>query len=1003
MESECGLTERATLDAEPPHLRQPGGESGENDLFGRPRIETCAHGSRNKEKYKMKTGCNSTLLMLVIAALAGFTPSTVAANADSSAPIPSAPGTVESGSAVEVNQITLNGAAKVQLLLNFQDTPVRTILDYLSEQAGLMIVANAPLDGPITVVSRQPIGVDQAIALINSVLKERDLVALRLGRTLKVFTLSRARTLGGLPVTSDHDLDDVDGGDDVVTHILTVRYVDAVALRQNLLPLLPETASIEANRDGNALIVTDTTSNIKRVMRIVQALDSRMATVAEIRVFRLTRAQATSTAQLINNIFQQDQQATTSTTTRSGRQGGQRGRGGGFDVMMQEGFGGGGRGFGQDQQAGSNQPTTAANAKVVAAADERSNAVVVRGPAEALKIVAGVIAGLDDSTAVVAGVRGLSATICRRPECGAGREPTVRRQPRGRRFSAEQYAGLHARGGGGFPTMDTQQPPSGPALQVTAAADSRTNSVVVTGPDMVLDVVEETVKKLDAQIPNVADVQVFHLQYADASNTATLINEVFGAGRSSSSRSTSRNNQQNQGVVFGTGGRGGMMGGQMMNNPSTMTGTNSDVTVVASADTRTNSLVVSGPPETLKIVTDIVTDLDQNPEQERRIFVYALKNAVASNLMTVLNDLFTQMRTLNQQGTASRTTQQNQGGAAQRNTGPGNATPAVSTASDTSGGNTDLSDETYFQADTTTNALLVLTSTKNYARVKPIIDDLDKPVGQVLIKVLFAEITHSDTIDLGTEFSMVNLRSGGGSTTASTMFGSPGEGFSLNVVEGDLDITLSALQKVGKLNVLSRPYVLTSNNQPATMSVAQEVPIPTGSTTVAGQTQTTVEYRSDIGIVLTVTPQINPDGLVNMTINPKITTIGADKVRVSETLDALTFATRSATTKVAVHDGQTIVIGGLIEDQVTDAVSKVPLLGDVPLLGVLFSRTVHGKAKTELLIFLTPLVAEEAHKLTAISNLEQNGSELSSDREASEAFKRHVKAMRAIPDPNNHP
>jgi general secretion pathway protein D len=941
----------------------------------------------------MKIGRMNGLPMLVIVTLLGFAPPVTAADGNSPRPAPEVQDMVKSGRAVDVNGPIANGTAKVQLLLNFQDTPVRTIVDYLSERAGLMIVASVPLEGSVTVVSRQSIGVDQAIALINSVLKERDLVALRLGKTLKVFTLSKARTIGGLPVTCDHDLDDVEGGDDVVTHILTVRYVDATALRQNLLPLLPESASIEANRDGNALIVTDTTANIKRMMKIVQALDSRMATVAEIRVFRLTRAQATSTAQLINNLFQVDPQTT---TTRSGRQGGQRGRGG-FDVMMQDPFGGmGGRGSGQDQQASGDQPTTAANAKVVAAADERSNAVVVRGPAEALRIVAGVIAGLDDSTATIAGVRVYQLRYADALNV-AQVVNQLFGQNRASAGSQQNSLAVFMRRGG-MPAMDSQQNGTGPALQVTAAADSRTNSVVITGPDAVLDVVEDTVKKLDAQIPNVANVQVFHLQYADATNTSTLINEVFGTNRSSASRSSGRNGQQNQGVVFGIGGRGGMGGQQAAGNQQTPNA-GSDATVVSSADTRTNSVVVSGPPETLTIITNIISDLDQNPEQERRIFVYALKNAVASNLMTVLNALFTQMRTLNQQGTSgTRTSAQ---GGTQRNAGAGAAPTAVST-SEGSVNNNDLSDETYFQADTTTNSLLILTSTKNYGRVKPIIDDLDKPVGQVLIKVLFAEITHSDTIDLGTEFSMVNLRDSGGSTTTNTIFGNPGAGFSLNVIEGDLDITLSALQKVGRLNVLSRPYVLTSNNQAATMSVAQEVPIPTGSTTVAGQTQTTVEYRNDIGIVLTVTPQVNPDGLVNMTINPKITTIGADKVKVSETLDALTFATRSATTKVAVHDGQTIVIGGLIEDQVTDTISKVPLLGDVPILGVLFSRTIHDKAKTELLIFLTPLVADEAYKLSAISSLEQDGTELSSDKEASEAFRRHVKAMKARPDPN-HP
>jgi hypothetical protein len=186
-------------------------------------------------------------------------------------------------------------------------------------------------------------------------------------------------------------------------------------------------------------------------------------------------------------------------------------------------------------------------------------------------------------------------------------------------------------------------------VQVTAAADSRTNTVVVTGPEAVLKVVEGVIAKLDSPISNVADVKVFHLQYADASDTSELINDVFGQQSSSSSSRSSRNSQQNQSVRFMgggmmggmMGGRGGMMGGQT-GQSSSGGGSISDVAVIASADSRTNSVVVSGPPETLEIVAQIIKQLDENPEQERRIFVYALKNASASNLMTILNNLFTQ-------------------------------------------------------------------------------------------------------------------------------------------------------------------------------------------------------------------------------------------------------------------------------------------------------------------------------------------------------------------------
>ena len=880
--------------------------------------------------------------------------------------------------------------AGIKVKLNFQDAPLQTVLEYLSETAGLTVVSDEPLiDGRMTVISRQPISLEQAVSLINSILKEKGLTTVLTGKTLKVVTLANAKK-ENIPVLTGRNPDAIIPGDDVVTYVVPVSHVTATALRDNLQTLVPEYAGLEANEDGNALIITDTTANIKRLMEIIMALDTYMSTVAEIRVFRLINADATSAANLINNIFRQEQQG----GTRS-----QQGPRGPFEMMMQmRGGGSGGRG-GRDGGEGrdrAGQGGASVNVQVVAAADTRTNSVVVRGPAEVLDIVADMIKALDDRTIEVANVRvfqlryadAMNTAQIINQLFGDSASSSSSQQDRGPMF--------FMRGGRGGQDIQ-QQEESSNTLKVTAAADSRTNTVVVTGPDNILDVVARVIENLDSQLPTVADVKVFHLEYADAQDTAELINEVFGESRTTS-RTTRSSNQQNQQIRFMRGG----FGGQQQTIEST--GGISDVAIIASADSRTNSVVVSGPPETLQIITNVVKELDENPEQERQIFVYPLKNASAGNLMEILNNLFAEMQALNQQATG-RTGQQFQG--VQRQ-----AQPAQSSApSDSSGGGNDISEETYFEADTETNSLLVLTSSKNYQKIKPILDELDKPVGQVLIKVLFAEVTHSDSVDLGTEFSMLNLRSDGGSTDTSMLFGKPTSllteaglsrptGLSVRTIAGDLDITLRALQETGKLNVLSRPYILTRNNQLATITVGEEVPIPTGTTTVAGQTQTTIEYRTDIGIVLDVTPSINPDGLVNMTVSPKITTRTTETVPITESLNAQAFATRSAETRVAVHDGQTIVIGGLIEDQTKDTIKKVPLLGDIPIVDFLFKRTVKEKTKTELLIFLTPLVAKEARDLTPISDAERARSNLNTDSEAAELFRKHMQAMENTTDMN---
>lgn len=138
----------------------------------------------------------------------------------------------------------------VKIKLNFQDTPLQTVLEYLSDAAGLTIISDEPLyDGRITVISRQPVSLDEAVSLINSILKERSLTTILRGKTLKVVTLEKAKT-ENIPVFSGQDPDVIVPSDDVVHYVIPVRHITATALKENLKALLPEYASLEANEDG---------------------------------------------------------------------------------------------------------------------------------------------------------------------------------------------------------------------------------------------------------------------------------------------------------------------------------------------------------------------------------------------------------------------------------------------------------------------------------------------------------------------------------------------------------------------------------------------------------------------------------------------------------------------------------------------------------------------------------------------------------------------------------
>jgi general secretion pathway protein D len=169
--------------------------------------------------------------------------------------------------------------------------------------------------------------------------------------------------------------------------------------------------------------------------------------------------------------------------------------------------------------------------------------------------------------------------------------------------------------------------------------------------------------------------------------------------------------------------------------------------------------------------------------------------------------------------------------------------------------------------------------------------------------------------------------------------------------------------------------------------------------TDTGQTNNSIAY-TDIGIILNVTPHINPDGLVVMDVGPEISSIDTSTtVPISSTVNATVFTKRSAQTRVAIKDGQTIVIGGLMQDQKNSVVNQVPLLGDIPFLGELFKRTTTTTSKTELLIFLTPHVAREPDRLGAMSAQEQQGAIITPKAVGPGVFDEHLKGLQRGADP----
>lgn len=314
---------------------------------------------------------------------------------------------------------------------------------------------------------------------------------------------------------------------------------------------------------------------------------------------------------------------------------------------------------------------------------------------------------------------------------------------------------------------------------------------------------------------------------------------------------------------------------------------------------------------------------------------------------------------------------------------------------------TDIGEAT-FMSDPETRKIVVVTDDETAKYISLVVTNLDRRAPQVLIKVVFMEATYTKGMDIGVEGGVSKSIDGDAQGSAANafgisglnsivssnvnIFGQPVSGFApappgaglYTVLAQDYQATLRAIATAGKTEILSRPSILARNNQQATISLGKEVPIISGTRFDSlGNQYNTVEYRT-VGIQLTVTPFITSDGMVEMIVTPTISGL-ADKSEwvttssgPSGAITSPVINSRSADTVVVVPNGQTVIIGGLVEKLNQRADSKIPILGDIPLLGAAFRHRVDNNSKTELLIFLTPTIVDTPGQLAAMSSSEKS-------------------------------
>ena len=487
----------------------------------------------------------------------------------------------------------------------------------------------------------------------------------------------------------------------------------------------------------------------------------------------------------------------------------------------------------------------------------------------------------------------------------------------------------------------------------TINANPGNNSIVITDYADNLKRLSKIIAALDAPANN--DLEIIPIKHAIASDIATLV-----------ARLTDSNQP-------GAGDSGRM---------------------VLLSDPRTNSILVKAPSNArANLVKSIIEKLDQPTALPGNVHVVYLKNAEAVKLAQTLRSILSSDGALPSGSTSGSSlspagavnsaltagTSVGAGGSGLPNSSSSN----LSSSNQSSGGGGG-----FIQADAATNTLIITASEAVYKNLRGVIDQLDARRAQVYVEALIVEVTAGKKLDFGVQWmaatgdSNSQYRVGGGFGAGPTNIlnlaanktalatATPGAGMTVGLFKqvGDqigLGALAQAIAKDDGSNVLSIPTLLTLDNEEAKIIVGKNVPFVTGSFTQAGTAGAspfqTID-RKDVGIKLTIKPQISEGGTVRLAIYQEVSAVESNSATSGPTTKQ-----RSISTNVLVDDGDIIALGGLIDNQSDNGVEKVPFLGDIPFLGNLFRYETKSKSKTNLMVFIRPTVIRNADQANKVS------------------------------------
>jgi type II secretion system protein D len=705
------------------------------------------------------------------------------------------------------------------------------------------------------------------------------------------------------------------------------------AIEPQLLAGRPGKVSITALNKPNALLLIGRGEAVTAMRELIEKLDQPVAPHAQLRVFRLQHAPA----------------GTASTT-------------------VQEFF----------------SKRTGLDTRMVIAADVRSNSLIVQAAPRDMAEIEVLIKRIDTpDSASVNLVRVFKLKNSLATNLAETLESAIQQARPGQGGAAAANAKSSALQ---LLTIDPQGQKiikSGILSDVKITPDVKANSLIVTAPSQSMELLAALIAQMDDAAATVAQIKVFHVVNGDASSLVlmlrTLLSQPGGPG---------------QGVAL----------------PRSRD-ESSFVPLRYSVDTRTNSIIAAGSAGDLAIIEALLLRLDERNVEQRKNYVYQLKNAPALDVADAINQF---LRTQRQVEAAA----------------PGEMSPFQQ-----------IEKEVVVVPEPVGNLLIISASPRYFEEIYEMVQKIDEQPPQVLIQVLIAEVALTEDTQFGVEWGLQDgllfdrsLLGDLLTTTSTTTFGNPptttqqqtvvsatnDPGFNFNGADignsgsarslataaqtgkqalanfavgrtdaelgfgglvlsagsKSINVLLRALQQNQRLEVLSRPQVMTIDNQPAFIQVGQKVPLITNViVNQIGQTNTV--QMDNVGLILGVTPRISPDGMVVMEIDAEKSEVAPEAEGIPVSISASGAVVRAprinittAQTTISTASGETIVLGGLITKRRLTVNRRVPFLADVPVLGWMFRYDQFEAQRTELLIILTPHVVRDAADAERLRQIE---------------------------------